>query len=167
VILIEAKYRIPFILMPTIYAPPLNDPRSPPGPPFHPSSQVVDHDGVLEDPPPAYTATATNRPGGAEQMISQGPQFMDFSGPPPGIPAGFGRQESSWGARPGVHPGGIPGTSHHIPPTRPVPSTNNGDVAGSNAPSSVPTLGRALIREGRVLVYPKGHVCQKCRSEPA
>lgn len=30
-------------------------------------------------------------------------------------------------------------------------------------PTTVPTPGQPLLREGKLLVYPKGHMCQKCK----
>jgi hypothetical protein len=160
--------------MPTIHAPPLHPPPSSARP--VPGVQV-DGDGVPDEPPPAYSAA----PG--HQSIAQGPQYMDFSGPPPtnnnsnifvpqhtGMQAGPIRPQFSGNAS---HSWAGPSTSQWSPnpgsqrlpppdlPSRPGPGLGSSVPPGSG-PTEVPTPGRPLLRDGKVLIYPKGHFCSKC-----
>lgn len=150
--------------MPNIYAPPLPN-RTVPRP--APTSQV-DADGVPNEPPPAYTAA----PGASthEHSLAQGPQYMDFNGPPPsnhqhvppnnGSHPGQAGPSNSWAG---------PSTSHWQPgpappaslPSRPGPSSAPSAPAG-NGPTEIPTPGRPLLKDGKVLIYSQGFFCSKC-----
>ena len=157
--------------MPNIYAPPLNAPSTPARP--APSSQV-DADGVPNEPPPAYSAAPGNTT--QEQSIAQGPQYMDFNGPPPSNhnhapqqtrphPGPMGSTSHSWAGPSMSHWSSRPG-SHAPPPnslSRPGPSSAASVPQGSG-PTEIPTPGRPLLKDGKVLIYPKGHFCSKCKS---
>ncbi|KAG6874679.1 hypothetical protein C0993_012650, partial [Termitomyces sp. T159_Od127] len=41
-------------------------------------------------------------------------------------------------------------------------SSASASASVSHAPTSTPTPGRPLLRDGKLLVYPKGYVCRKC-----
>ena len=83
-----------------------------------------------------YNSGGATTPPPASQQQSQQPRYA----PPPGPP----------------------------PPTRPRPaSTSSG--AGSTAPpasdgrpTTTPTPGHPLLRNGKTLIYPEGYLCQKC-----
>ncbi|KAG6872036.1 hypothetical protein C0995_013728 [Termitomyces sp. Mi166 len=43
-------------------------------------------------------------------------------------------------------------------------STSSGGSTPSSSPTKTPTPGRPLLRDGKLLVYPKGFLCQKCNN---
>ncbi|KAG6847052.1 hypothetical protein H0H93_010428 [Arthromyces matolae] len=61
-------------------------------------------------------------------------------------------------------------TGSYAPPSGPPPSSSSRTASSStspttsnsNAPTTTPTPGRPLLRDGKLLVYPKGFVCHKC-----
>ncbi|KAG6834320.1 hypothetical protein H0H93_010501 [Arthromyces matolae] len=63
-----------------------------------------------------------------------------------------------------------PTTGSYAPPAGPPPSSSSRTgssstsptTSNSNAPTTTPTPGRPLLRDGKLLVYPKGFVCHKC-----
>lgn len=48
---------------------------------------------------------------------------------------------------------------HQAPRNGTAPSGHSSNERG---PTTVPTPGRPLLHQGQLLVYPKGHTCQKC-----
>ncbi|KAJ3504750.1 hypothetical protein NLJ89_g7774 [Agrocybe chaxingu] len=65
-----------------------------------------------------------------------------------------------------------------VPPPRPPPSgaprppprtdastaPSNHSVPNDGRPTSHPVIGHPLLKDGKVLVYPKGHECEKCHN---
>jgi hypothetical protein len=150
---------------------PFQDPPVQAGPSY---GVPADDAGLPADPPPAYTPSAAQT---QSTTLAAGPQRMDFSGPPPlpdryqapqltgnisGQPVegvGYG-----YGPRP-THDGPIspPGQMHphhsgaHGPPPPLAPVQDN-------RPTSIPTPGRPLLKDGMLLVYPRGYMCKKCHN---
>lgn len=150
---------------------PFQDPPVQAGPSY---GVPVDDAGLPADPPPAYTPSAAQT---QSTTLAAGPQRMDFSGPPPlpdryqapqltgnisGQPVegvGYG-----YGPRP-THDGPVspPGQMHphhsgaHGPPPPLAPVQDN-------RPTSIPTPGRPLLKDGMLLVYPRGYMCKKCHN---
>ena len=125
---------------------------------------------ILQLPPPG-----PHPPPGSPGPFRERPlsQISDYASPPP--PAFPSQQQSLYGTPPGPPPGTSgqqqpryappPGA----PPSRPrAASTSRG--AGSTAPpasdgypTTTPTPGHPLLRNGRTLVYPESYVCPKCK----
>jgi hypothetical protein len=167
--------------MPTIHAPPRHHSSS--NGPRPTSAARVDADGVPDEPPPAYTAA----PGVAasELSIAQGPQFMDFGGPPPSNfqptppqrnlgalntprPPLMGNANHSW-AGPSSSAWAQSGRWSPSGRSSPsLPSHQDYQTSISTAPLSGPTEiatpGRPLLREGKVLIFPTSYFCSKCGS---
>jgi hypothetical protein len=124
-------------------------PPPPPPPPSPPSSFPERPLSPLSEfeVPPSPTAS-----------LQQQHRYAPPPGPPP--PAASVRQQPLFAPPPGAPP----------PPNRPrAASTASG--AGSTAPAasvghptSTPTPGRPLLRNGRTLVYPESFLCHKCKS---
>ena len=51
-------------------------------------------------------------------------------------------------------------TSSNAPPSQSQPTRTT--VDDDNRPTTKPTPGHPLLRDGKILVYPKGHTCSKC-----
>jgi hypothetical protein len=139
---------------------------------------------IPDEAPPAYTPAAA--PGDAH--IEAGPARMDFSGPPPmsnpappnrlenqitGVGVGYGLRRDH-GDSGGLYasPTGPP----PMPPRHPSQQVMSPSATGSNlrrpppstqdmSPTTVATPGRPLLRNGMLLVYPKGFICHKCEFE--
>jgi hypothetical protein len=174
-------------------APPALPPRRassilpPPSSPL-PSHVLLDPspDDIPESAPPAYSLT----PDGSEIVVEQGPRrpFQrapePFVQPPPrgpypplGPPGSFPQRPLSQMSNVATPP--PPGASGQqqpryapppgAPPSRPrAASTSSG--AGSTAPpasnghpTTTPTPGHPLLRNGRTLVYPEAYLCPKCK----
>ena len=97
-----------------------------------------------------YTGQSGNRNPFADSSsrpdLPHNGSFNPPSDPPPGRPS-FSSHTSNTGG--GSHGGysGQGGSSHNV----------------DTSPTEVPTPGRPLLRNGQMLVYPKGHYCHKCR----
>lgn len=55
-----------------------------------------------------------------------------------------------------------PGT--YSPPPGPPPTSSSSSNPGDCQPTSVPKPGHPLLKDGKLLVYPKGYECTKCES---
>jgi hypothetical protein len=159
--------------MPTVYAPPIHPPSATTN---NPSSGRVDTDGVPDEPPPAYSAV----PGGTipEHSVAQGPQYMNFDGPPPtnnqpiyhqqnvgalnhARPM-MGNSSQSWAGPSSSGWGSAPAPTPSLPPRQ--GSQLGPPVPPGYGPTPQPIPGRALLNDGKVLIYPKGSFCPKCTS---
>jgi hypothetical protein len=131
--------------------PPVQLPPSPPPPPPPPSPPSSFPERPLSplsefEAPPSPTTP-----------LEQQPRYAPPPGRPP--PASSVRQHSRI-----TPPSGAP-----PPPNRPrVASTSSGagstaSPASSGHPTSTPTPGRPLLRNGRTLVYPESYLCHKCK----
>ncbi|KAF5379395.1 hypothetical protein D9615_006657 [Tricholomella constricta] len=52
----------------------------------------------------------------------------------------------------------------HVPARRPPPPPTPTPTSEDGPPTQSPTPGRALLRGGKLLVYPPGHMCSKCHN---
>lgn len=121
-------------------------------------------------PPPAIAYPSPGPPGSfPERPLSQ----LSDRGPPP--PLASSPQQPRYAPPPGPPPSSGQQPRYAPPPGAPPPprrpraaSTSTG--AGSTAPpssdgypTSTPTPGHPLLRNGRTLVYPEGYTCPKCK----
>lgn len=122
--------------------------QAPPPPPSPPSSF---HERPLSplsefEVPPSPTAP----------LQQQQPHYAPPPGPPP--PAASVRQQPRYGPPPGAPPLDRPraaSTSSSAGSTSPPASNGH--------PTSIPTPGRPLLRNGRTLIYPESFLCHKCK----
>ena len=76
-----------------------------------------------------------------------------------------GGSASPYAPPPGPPPSAPSSPSSHTPPTGPPP-THPSRVPSNNddwRPTTSPTPGRPLLNKGRVLLYPPGYNCKKCK----
>ncbi|TXT08617.1 hypothetical protein VHUM_02745 [Vanrija humicola] len=137
---------------------------------------------IPDEAPPAYSEVGAS----GDAVLDHGPSRMDFSGPPPlpdrltqtptggmvlpGVGVGYGPVSSQ--ASPvspvssGYAPPPAPPPSHGPPPPQQnrhsAPQQQEEDEDPS--PTEAPVPGRPLLRNGQLLVYPKGHHCSKCQN---
>lgn len=170
---------------------PFSDSISTPSTSAAPAAQADPFESAIPDEaPPAYTAAAP--PGDAH--LAAGPARMDFSGPPPmsqpqhpppnrlenqitGVGIGYGPRRDHGQSSPHHSPNAASAPS--MPPRHPShhqSTPSSGSSSSLNRPSpqggsqdttptQVATPGRPLLRNGQLLVYPKGFMCHKCTSE--
>lgn len=147
---------------------------------------------IPEEAPPAYTPAAppgdSHLAAGPSRMDFSGPPPMSQHAPPPprhqaqqlesqitGVGVGYGPrrdQGSGLGGGGFASPSGPPTMPPRHPSEQKFPSSPSGpphqQAGGSSSqaqdrtPTQVPTPGRPLLRNGQLLVYPKGFMCHKC-----
>lgn len=116
----------------------------------------------------------------SQQPPWNGPHRPWQNGPPP--PQGPGRPDfyqggPSYNNGPpssqgwGQYPGNSARAPQHPPPTSSAGGNHSGPApegsptsSSDGCPTTVPTPGHPLLRDGKVLVYPRGHECRKCES---
>lgn len=111
------------------------------------------------DSPPPYTPAPDFRAG--EEILETGPrrpfqnvnQARPVNGPGPGY---FPRTRST--SQPDLAQGFFSGAS----PNRASGSSSGHQAPENESPTDIPTPGRPLLRDGRVLVYPRNFECYKC-----
>ncbi|KAF8268855.1 hypothetical protein EI94DRAFT_1726695 [Lactarius quietus] len=126
---------------------------------------------LIQLPPPVIAYPDPSPPGSfPERPLSQ---LSDRGRPPPLV------QQPRYAPPPGPPPSSTPGQqqSRYAPPSGPPPppsrpraaSTSRG--AGSTAPptsdgypTTTPTPGHPLLRNGQTLVYPESYKCHKCNN---
>lgn len=101
----------------------------------------------LQSPPGAYPPPAGPPP-------RRSGLYPPPSGPPPGSLSQY--------APPSGPPPPLPQRPRTTSPTH-GSSSGSGSRPNDGRPTQVPTPGHPLMRDGKVLVYPNGYVCDKCK----
>ena len=136
-------------------APEPTQPTQPPPPPptERPPSQMSD---FARDFYAAGTEPFPPVPPSPAAPLQQQRQYAPPPGPPP--PAALVQQQTRYAPPPGAPP-----------PTRRPSSASTSSGAGSTSslardghPTTTPTPGRPLLRNGRTLIYPETYFCPKC-----
>ena len=152
--------------------------------------ELPPEDDIPESAPPAYSLTPDIN--GGETVVEQGPRRpfqrapepfvqpplpqrplsqLSDSGAPPPLP-----QQSRYAPPPGPPPSSAAQQPRYAPPPGPPPPTSHSRAAstssgaGSTAspasdgyPTTTPTPGHPLLRNGQTLVYPESYRCPKCK----
>jgi hypothetical protein len=107
---------------------------------------------IPDEAPPAYTPTPSFY---GEQTVATGPARPFSTGP-------------NLAPRPPVHPSVLSPSSYARPVSMPPspqshlsPPTASSTTAGYR-PTTTPVPGQPLLNNGRLLVFPKDHYCEKC-----
>lgn len=98
------------------------------------------------------------RSNGSSGPEDAGPEHFERAGPPPAPRTNFAPPS---GPPPSIpNPPAAASSSSYAPPSGPPPPPRDADASN---PTTVPTPGRPLLNKGRVLIYPSGHECRKCK----
>ncbi|KAH9053240.1 hypothetical protein EDB87DRAFT_1780498 [Lactarius vividus] len=142
---------------PFVQPPPPPGPYPPPGPP---GPRPFQHGPPPGPPPPAASVQQQPQyppplgPPPSRAPMQQQPQFAPPPGPPP--PAA---QQPRYAPPPGAPP---PPSSHSRTASTSSGAGSTSAAANNGHPTTTPTPGRPLLRNGRTLVYPETYTCPKC-----
>ncbi|KAJ1306479.1 hypothetical protein OPQ81_007482 [Rhizoctonia solani] len=140
-------------------------PRRAYAPEWHPDGQTWRNESVVGPSSPAPPATRTET-----QWDSLAPTWMRPTASASSPNLATGNSGSSWSAYPGSGLG-RQGSLAGPPPRHPSQSSlgranttagTSSSRVGPGPPTSTPTPGRALLHNGKVLVYPAQYECSRC-----
>ena len=116
-------------------------------------------------PPPLLPPRTQSSSAPASRNVSE--FALDFYAAGPGVDnPPSGQSPSTYAPPPGPPPSGPRSGSGFAPPPGPPPTTElrspSPGVPDDGRPTTTPVPGHPLLKDGKLLVYPAGHECDKC-----